>query len=44
MENENFVVLKNVCKKFGDNTVIGDLDLEIKKRQLSHATWPFGLR
>ncbi|MEZ8194771.1 ferric ABC transporter ATP-binding protein [Vibrio cortegadensis] len=42
MENENFVVLKNVCKKFGDNTVIGDLDLEIKKGSLVTLLGPSG--
>lgn len=31
MEKQNFVVLKNICKRFGSNTVIGNLDLEIKK-------------
>ncbi|MDN3681298.1 ferric ABC transporter ATP-binding protein [Vibrio tapetis subsp. quintayensis] len=42
MENENFVVLKNVCKRFGDNTVIGDLDLEIKKGSLVTLLGPSG--
>jgi iron(III) transport system ATP-binding protein len=42
MENENFVVLKNVCKKFGNNTVIGNLDLEIKKGSLVTLLGPSG--
>ncbi len=42
MENENFVVLKNVCKKFGSNTVIGDLDLTIKKGSLVTLLGPSG--
>ncbi len=35
MANDNFVVLKNICKRFGNNTVIGNLDLEIKKKAAS---------
>ncbi|GAB2647191.1 ferric ABC transporter ATP-binding protein [Vibrio panuliri] len=42
MENENFVVLKNVCKRFGDKTVIGNLDLEIKKGSLVTLLGPSG--
>ncbi|MGO2507520.1 ferric ABC transporter ATP-binding protein [Vibrio hibernica] len=42
MENENFVVLKNVCKRFGDKTVIGDLDLTIKKGSLVTLLGPSG--
>ncbi|MGD8232757.1 ferric ABC transporter ATP-binding protein [Vibrio sp. TRT 1302] len=42
MEKENFVVLKNVCKRFGDKTVIGDLDLEIKKGALVTLLGPSG--
>ncbi|MCG7587552.1 ferric ABC transporter ATP-binding protein [Photobacterium sp. OFAV2-7] len=42
MANDNFVVLKNVCKRFGDNTVIGDLDLEIKKGSLVTLLGPSG--
>jgi iron(III) transport system ATP-binding protein len=42
MENDNFVVLKNVCKRFGDNTVIGNLDLEIKKGSLVTLLGPSG--
>ncbi|CAH8191866.1 MULTISPECIES: ferric ABC transporter ATP-binding protein [Vibrio] len=42
MENENFVVLKNVCKRFGDKTVIGDVDLEIKKGSLVTLLGPSG--
>ncbi|ELR66689.1 ATP-binding protein [Photobacterium marinum] len=42
MANDNFVVLKNVCKRFGDNTVIGNLDLEIKKGSLVTLLGPSG--
>ncbi|MCF7355416.1 ferric ABC transporter ATP-binding protein [Vibrio sp. CK2-1] len=42
MENENFVVLKNICKRFGDKTVIGNLDLEIKKGSLVTLLGPSG--
>ncbi len=42
MEKENFVVLKNVCKRFGDKTVIGNLDLEIKKGALVTLLGPSG--
>lgn len=42
MATENFVVLKNVCKRFGDKTVIGDLDLEIKKGSLVTLLGPSG--
>ncbi|EKO3707954.1 ferric ABC transporter ATP-binding protein [Vibrio metschnikovii] len=42
MEKENFVVLKNVCKRFGDNTVIGNLDLAIKKGTLVTLLGPSG--
>ncbi|MGF1758793.1 ferric ABC transporter ATP-binding protein [Photobacterium sagamiensis] len=42
MANDNFVVLKNVCKRFGDNTVIGDLDLEIKRGSLVTLLGPSG--
>ena len=42
MANDNFVVLKNICKRFGDNTVIGNLDLEIKKGSLVTLLGPSG--
>lgn len=42
MANDNFVVLKNVCKRFGDKTVIGNLDLEIKKGSLVTLLGPSG--
>ena len=42
MATENFVVLKNVCKRFGDKTVIGNLDLEIKKGSLVTLLGPSG--
>ncbi|BDU41201.1 ferric ABC transporter ATP-binding protein [Vibrio nigripulchritudo] len=42
MATENFVVLKNVCKRFEDKTVIGDLDLEIKKGSLVTLLGPSG--
>ncbi|MGF1762785.1 ferric ABC transporter ATP-binding protein [Aliivibrio kagoshimensis] len=42
MENDNFVVLKNINKTFGDNTVIGSLDLEIKKGSLVTLLGPSG--
>ncbi|EOD78189.1 ATP-binding protein [Grimontia indica] len=42
MENENYVVLKNVCKRFGDKTVIGELNLEIKKGSLVTLLGPSG--
>ena len=42
MENENFVVLKNICKKFDDKEVIGNLDLEIKKGSLVTLLGPSG--
>lgn len=42
MEKQNFVVLKNICKRFGNNTVIGDLDLEIKKGSLVTLLGPSG--
>ncbi len=42
MATENFVVLKNICKRFGDKTVIGDLDLEIKKGSLVTLLGPSG--
>lgn len=42
MEKENFVVLKNICKRFGHNTVIGNLDLEIKKGSLVTLLGPSG--
>ncbi|MCL6270821.1 ferric ABC transporter ATP-binding protein [Sansalvadorimonas sp. 2012CJ34-2] len=38
----NFVVLKNICKRFGQNTVIGDLDLEIEKGSLVTLLGPSG--
>jgi iron(III) transport system ATP-binding protein len=41
-EKNSFVVLKNVCKRFGDNTVIGNLDLEIKKGSLVTLLGPSG--
>ncbi|WEM41109.1 ferric ABC transporter ATP-binding protein [Photobacterium sp. DA100] len=42
MATENFVVLKNVCKRFGDKPVIGNLDLEIKKGSLVTLLGPSG--
>lgn len=42
MEKQNFVVLKNICKRFGSNTVIGNLDLEIKKGSLVTLLGPSG--
>ncbi|TNF23477.1 MAG: ABC transporter ATP-binding protein, partial [Vibrionaceae bacterium] len=42
MEKQNFVVLKNICKRFGNNTVIGNLDLEIKKGSLVTLLGPSG--
>ncbi len=42
MATENFVVLKNICKRFGDKTVIGNLDLEIKKGSLVTLLGPSG--
>ncbi|PSU34267.1 ferric ABC transporter ATP-binding protein [Photobacterium lutimaris] len=42
MATENFVVLKNICKRFGDKTVIGNLDLEIKKGHLVTLLGPSG--
>lgn len=42
MKENNFVVLKNVCKRFGDNTVIGNLDLEIEKGTLVTLLGPSG--
>jgi len=42
MDNENFVVLKNICKKFDDKEVIGNLDLEIKKGSLVTLLGPSG--
>ncbi len=42
MSDENFLVLKNVCKRFGSNTVIGDLDLSIKKGSLVTLLGPSG--
>lgn len=42
MKQENFVVLKNICKRFGDNTVIGNLNLEIKKGTLVTLLGPSG--
>ncbi len=42
MKNNNFVVLKNICKRFGDNTVIGNLDLEIEKGSLVTLLGPSG--
>ncbi len=42
MKNDNFVVLKNVSKRFGDNTVINNLDLEIKKGSLVTLLGPSG--
>jgi iron(III) transport system ATP-binding protein len=42
MENDNFVVLKNICKKFDDKAVIGNLDLEIKKGSLVTLLGPSG--
>lgn len=42
MKNENFVVLKNISKRFGDKTVIDRLDLEIKKGSLVTLLGPSG--
>lgn len=42
MEKENFVVLKNICKRFGNTTVIDNLDLEIKKGSLVTLLGPSG--
>lgn len=42
MKKNSFVVLKNVCKRFGDNTVIGNLDLEIEKGSLVTLLGPSG--
>ncbi|MFC1237485.1 ferric ABC transporter ATP-binding protein [Vibrio sp. F74] len=42
MKENSFVVLKNVCKRFGDNTVIGNLDLEIEKGTLVTLLGPSG--
>ena len=42
MTTNNFVVLKNICKRFGDNTVIGNLDLEIEAGSLITLLGPSG--
>ncbi|SEG42133.1 ferric ABC transporter ATP-binding protein [Vibrio hangzhouensis] len=42
MNKNSFVVLKNICKRFGDNTVIGNLDLEIEKGKLITLLGPSG--
>jgi iron(III) transport system ATP-binding protein len=42
MENENFVVLKNIGMKFDGKEVIGNLDLEIKKGSLVTLLGPSG--
>lgn len=42
MKNENFVVLKNIGKKFDDKEVIANLDLEIKKGSLVTLLGPSG--
>lgn len=42
MANDHFLVLKNVCKRFGDKTVIGNLNLEIKKGSLVTLLGPSG--
>lgn len=42
MNKNSFVVLKNIVKSFGDNTVIGGLDLEIEKGKLITLLGPSG--
>lgn len=42
MKQENFVVLKNINKTFGTNTVIDNLDLEIEKGSLVTLLGPSG--
>lgn len=42
MTTDNFVVLKNISKRFGDNTVIDNLDLEIEAGSLITLLGPSG--
>lgn len=42
MSDKNFLVLKNICKRFGSNTVIGNLDLSVEEGSLVTLLGPSG--